>query len=226
MIKFEDVSKVYNKMQIALDKASFRIEPNEFVSIVGTSGAGKTTLLKLLIAEEKPTTGNIFFDNIDIVNIKNRRLPKFRRRIGMIFQDFKLLPTKNVYENISFILEVIGKSEAEIADDVPQALNIVGLLDKIDSFPNELSGGEKQRLAIARAIVHRPDLIIADEPTGNLDPVNTWDIIQLLLKINELGTTVILATHDKEIINVLNRRVITLSKGQIIRDEKNGRFIL
>jgi len=232
MIKFEKVSKVYSanlkseRPTSALEDISFEVKEKEFVSIVGRSGAGKTTLLRLILAEEKPSQGKIFFDEEDITKIKAGELPELRRKIGAVFQDYKLLPAKTTYENIAYALEVIGASEKEIVRDVPKVLEIVGLAERVNNFPAELSGGEKQRAAIARALIHRPEVILADEPTGNLDPYHTLDIIRLLLKINELGTTVILATHNKEIINSLGKRVITLEKGKLIRDEENGRFIL
>jgi cell division transport system ATP-binding protein len=226
MITFQDVSKVYNHHSVALEDVSFKINPNEFVSIVGRSGAGKSTIIKLLIGEEKPTKGRIFFGQYEVNKLKNSELPALRRHIGIVFQDFRLLPNKTAYENVAFALEVAGRPSSEIRDLVPQVLDMVGLADKAKNFPHELSGGEKQRVAIARAMVHRPEVIIADEPTGNLDPFHTAEIINLLLKINDLGTTVILATHDKEIINSLEKRVITLDHGKIIRDEEKGRFIL
>jgi len=226
MIYFDKVSKVYSPTSIALEDVSFSIEPQEFVSVVGQSGSGKTTLLKLLLAEEKPTAGKVFFESLDVSRLSNGELPKLRRRIGAVFQDYKLLPTKTAYENVAFAMEAAGKTDEEINGDVPQVLELVGLVDKAWHFPSELSGGELQRVAIARAIVNRPDVIIADEPTGNLDPINTWEIINLLEKINELGTTVVLATHDKEVINSLKKRVITLEKGKMVRDEKRGRYIL
>ena len=226
MIKFENISKIYNSHSAALKDVSFEVKPHEFVSVVGKSGAGKTTLLKLLLAEEKPTSGKIFFNRHNILSMNNNELPMLRRQIGAIFQDFKLLPNKTAYENVAFAMQVVGKSELEIQNDVPKILDLVGLKDKADNFPRELSGGEKQRVAIARALVHRPSVIVADEPTGNLDPINTWDIIRLLIKINELGTTVILATHDKEIINALERRVVSLEDGVVSRDENPGRYIL
>jgi len=226
MIYFDRVSKVYSPTSIALEDVSFTIEPREFASVVGQSGAGKSTLLKLLLAEEKPSSGKVFFESLDMHQVRNGELPQVRRRMGVVFQDYKLLPTKTAYENIAFAMEAAGKTEEEIQQDVPQVLELVGLMDKAWHFPSELSGGELQRVAIARAIVNRPDVIIADEPTGNLDPINTWEIINLLEKINELGTTVILATHDKEVINSLKRRVITLEKGRVVRDEKRGRYVL
>ncbi|MGB9743512.1 MAG: cell division ATP-binding protein FtsE [Minisyncoccales bacterium] len=226
MIKFENVTKIYPGNIVALNNISFEIQPKEFICLVGKSGAGKTTLLKLILAEEKPTEGNLFFDGQDIQKIKTRHLPYLRRRIGTVFQDYKLLNNKTVYENIAYALEVIGASDAQIATDMAHILDIVGLTNRANNFPVQLSGGEKQRVVIARALIHRPEVILADEPTGNLDFYHTLDIIRLLLKINELGTTVILATHNKEIINFLKKRTITLKDGQLIRDEIKGRFIL
>ncbi len=226
MIRFENISKIYNSHATALKDVTFNVKPKEFVSVVGRSGAGKSTLLKLLIAEEKPTSGTIYFNGKNILEMKQSELPFLRRQIGAVFQDFKLLPNKTAYENVAFAMEAVGKSAKEIKDDVPKVLDLVGLKDKINNFPRELSGGEKQRVAIARALVHRPSVIVADEPTGNLDPINTWDIIRLLIKINELGTTVVLATHDKEIINALERRVVSLEGGVVSRDENPGRYVL
>lgn len=227
MISFEKVSKIYNENSFALKDISFNIGKGEFISIVGQSGAGKSTLLKMIFAEEKPTQGNILIKGRNISKIKNAKLPILRRHIGVVFQDFKLLDRKTVFENVSFAMEVSGKSNSEIREDVPQVLEIVGLSKKVDSYVNELSGGEKQRVSIARALVHRPDIIIADEPTGNLDIVNTWDIIQLLMKINQYGTTVVLATHNREIVNLINKRVLTIDKGMISRDQKeNGKYLI
>ena len=230
MIKIKEVSKIYpsseNGPTIALDNVSFDIREKEFVSLVGRSGAGKTTLLKMVLGEERPTEGEINFDGVDISKLKKRELPFLRRRIGTVFQDYKLFENKTAYENVAYGMEVIGASDEEIERDVPQVLDIVGLADKFCNFPAELSGGEKQRLGIARALIHRPDVILADEPTGNLDPYHTHDIIQLLVKIYQSGTTVILATHDKEVINSLGKRVITLDKGKVVRDEERGRFVL
>jgi len=226
MIKFQNITKIFSPNTAALDNISFEIKPKEFVSIVGRSGAGKTTLLRLLMAEEKPTQGQVFLDGIDVHKIKPGELPAIRRKIGAVFQDYKLLPSRTTYENVAYIMEVIGADDLEIARDVPEVIEIVGLTERTNNFPAELSGGEKQRLSIARALIHRPEVILADEPTGNLDPYHTLDIIRLLLKINELGTTVVLSTHNKEIINKLGKRVITLEKGKIIRDEEKGRFIL
>lgn len=225
MIAFQNVSKVYGSMT-ALEDVSFRINPGEFVSVVGRSGAGKSTLIKLLIGEEKPTKGRVFFGQYEVNRLRDRDLPALRRHIGIVFQEFRLLPMKNAYENVAFALEVAGRPQSEIDELVPQVMDMVGLSDKLSNFPHELSGGEKQRVAIARAMVHRPEVIIADEPTGNLDPLNTWDVINILLKINELGTTLILATHDKEIVNQLEKRVVTLDRGRVIRDEQKGKYIL
>ncbi len=226
MIEFKSVSKYYPGDCIALKDVTFTIRPKEFVSIVGRSGAGKTTLLKLLLKEEEPSEGEILVDGRDISKLKKKEIPLYRRKIGVVFQDFKLLPNKTAYENIAFAMEAAGRSEEEIAEDVPQILSLVELVDKADNFPYQLSGGEKQRVAIGRALVHKPDILMADEPTGNLDPLHTWDIIRLLCRINELGTTVILATHDREIINALGKRVVSLDRGRVIRDEQSGRYIV
>ena len=226
MIYFDKVSKVYSPTSIALEDVSFSVEPKEFVSIVGHSGAGKTTLLKMLLAEDKPTSGKVFFESVNVHEASRDELPKIRRRIGSIFQDFRLLPTKTAYENIAFAMEAADAEDKDIEEDVPQALELVGIMDKALHFPHELSGGEKQRVAIARAFVNRPDVILADEPTGNLDPMNTREIVELLKKINNLGTTVILATHNHDVVNGLERRVITLEKGKLIRDDKKGRYII
>ncbi|MGC9610703.1 MAG: cell division ATP-binding protein FtsE [Minisyncoccia bacterium] len=226
MITFQNISKNYNRNVVALDKVNFKIQPNEFVSLVGRSGAGKSTVVKLLIGEEKPTKGQIFFGTYEVNKLKPSELPEFRRHIGVIFQDFRLLAKKTAFENVAFALEVEGRLEREINELVPQVLDMVGLKDKANNFPAELSGGEKQRVAIARAMINQPDVLIADEPTGNLDPFNTWEVIKLLKKINELGSTVILATHDKEIVNTLGERVITLEGGQVLKDEAHGRFLI
>jgi cell division transport system ATP-binding protein len=229
MIIFQNVSRIYknNSHEIAaLEDISFTINPKEFVSLVGRSGAGKSTIVKMLIGEEKPSKGRVIFASYDVNKLKYKELPHLRRKIGVIFQDFRLLPNKTAYENVAFALEAAGRLQSDIEEFVPQALEMVGLKEKMFNFPKELSGGEKQRVAIARAMINHPDAIIADEPTGNLDPINTWEIIKLLLKINELGTTVILATHNKDIVNYLDRRVISLENGKIIRDEEKGKYIL
>src|SRR3989344_8476678 len=215
MIAFQNVSKIYNSHSAALEDATFKVMPNEFVSFVGRSGAGKSTILKLIIGEERPSRGRVIFGSYEVNKLKMGDLPGLRRHIGIVFQDFKLLPNKSAYENVAFALEVAGYPQSDIEELVPQALEVVGLKNQMKNFPNELSGGEKQRTAIARAMIHRPDVLMADEPTGNLDPFNKWEIIKLLIKINELGTTVLLATHDKEIINNLGRRVITLDGGRV-----------
>jgi cell division transport system ATP-binding protein len=226
MIYYDKVSKKYADNSVALDGVSFTIEPKEFVSIVGHSGAGKTTLLKMLIAEDRPSEGTVFFESKNIHRLRKKDMAKLRRRIGTIFQDFRLIPNKTAYENIAFAMEAAGRTDTEIASDVPHVLELVDLADKIWNFPHELSGGEKQRVAIARAIVNQPDIIIADEPTGNLDPINTYDIVKILKKINELGTTVILTTHNKGVVDHVGGRVITMEKGKIVRDDKNGKYIL
>ncbi|MFA6445624.1 MAG: cell division ATP-binding protein FtsE [Candidatus Paceibacterota bacterium] len=224
MIYFEKVSKIYDDSSVGLDEVTFSIQPKEFVSIVGHSGAGKTTLIKMLLAEEKPTKGVVFFESVDIHKARRKDVNTMRRRIGAVFQDFRLLPNKTAYENVAFAMEAAGRTDKEIASDVPYVLDLVGLKHKMHAFPNQLSGGEKQRVAIARAIVNQPDVILADEPTGNLDPLNTYDIVQILKKINDLGTTVVLTTHNKGVIDSLGKRVITMENGKIIRDDKTGRY--
>lgn len=227
MIYFDNVSKIYNSGQsVALRDITFQVAPSEFVSVVGHSGAGKTTLLKMIIAEDKPSEGTVFFQSLDIHKIPRGSLPQYRRKIGTVFQDFKLLPHKTAYENIAFAMEANGRSDEEIAENVPQALSLVDLDTKSWHFPHELSGGEKQRVAIARAIVNQPDIIIADEPTGNLDPIATYEVVQILKKINDLGTTVIMTTHNKGVIDALGRRVITMDEGRIVRDDAEGRYVL
>jgi len=231
MLCFKNVSKIYpsrsgGEPTAALEDISFEVKEKEFVSIVGKSGAGKTTLLRLALAQEVPTSGQVFFQGRDVHRIKKSQIPKFRRKIGVVFQDYKLFASKNTFENVAYIMEITGAGDEEIKRDVPQVLNIVGLANRAYNFPNELSGGEKQRLAIARALIHRPEIIFADEPTGNLDPYNTFGIIKLLVKIYESGTTIVLATHDREVINTLGKRVITLDEGRVIRDEERARFVL
>ena len=226
MIYYDKVTKTYATGVPAVEDITLGIDPGEFVSIVGHSGAGKTTLLKLLFAEVKPTEGTVYFGSREIQRLSSRELLELRRNIGTIFQDFRLLPTKTVYENIAFALEVAGKSEDDIAADVPHVLDLVGLSDKMWSFPSQLSGGEQQRVAIARAIVNQPDVLIADEPTGNLDPVNTHDVVEILKKINDLGTTVFLATHNKSVVDSIGRRVVVMDQGRIVRDDKQGKYAL
>lgn len=227
MIYFDKVTKIYYDGALpAVADITLGIDPSEFVSIVGHSGAGKTTLLKMLFAEVVPTEGTVYFGSREIPLLSNGELLELRRNIGTVFQDFRLLPTKNVYENIAFALEVAGKSDEDIQADVPHVLDLVGLSDKIWSFPHELSGGEQQRVAIARAIVNQPDVLIADEPTGNLDPINTHDIVEILKKINDLGTTVLLTTHNKSVVDSIGRRVVTMDQGRIVRDDKQGKYVL
>ncbi len=226
MILFDNVSKTYSDSSIALEGISFGVDPAEFVSIVGHSGAGKTTLLKLLLVEERPTEGSVFLADQNIHELAKKDVSELRRRIGMIFQDFRLLPHKTAFENIAFAMEAAGRHDDEIESDVPYALELVGLGEKAWKFPHQMSGGEKQRLAIARAIVNQPDVLVADEPTGNLDPLNTYEVVQILKKINDLGTTVILTTHNKGVIDSLGKRVITMEKGRIVRDDKEGRYVL
>jgi len=223
-IVYQNVSKEYLGGFIALKDINLAIESGEFVSLVGTSGAGKSTMLKMLYAEDFPTEGHVIFYERPTTDIKRRLLPYYRRNFGTVFQDFKLLEKKTVFENVAFTLEVDGRIADEIQEEVPKILSIVRLESKQDLYPEQLSGGERQRVSLARALIHQPKVLIADEPTGNLDPVSAQDILQLLIKINELGTTVLLATHDKDIVNQLKRRVVTLENGSIIRDEKVGQY--
>jgi len=225
MIYFNNVSKLYDNTPV-LDDINLAINNKEFAAIVGHSGAGKTTLLKLIFAEEKPTSGSVYFESQEINNLSAREITKLRKRIGVVFQDYRLLPHKTAYENIAFAMEAAGKTDEEIAADAPYVLDLVDLTDRLWHFPHQLSGGEKQRLAIARAIINQPELLIADEPTGNLDPEATSEVVQILKKIHDLGTTVILATHNRDIINSLRPRVITLERGRIIRDDKSGHHIV
>jgi len=225
MVRFVNITKRYGKDIVALDKVSFSVGKGEFVSLIGRSGAGKSTLMKLLIGEEKPTEGSVFFLDLEVNKLKGHQLLTLRRQIGVVFQDFRLLPDRTVSENISFALEVSGTPEKETREIVPQVLKLVGLLGKAKRFPRELSGGEKQRVAIARALVHSPDVIIADEPTGNLDPINSQEIARLLVKINDIAkTSILLASHDREIVNAIGRRVVHLDRGRIIRDEQKGKY--
>ncbi len=231
MIFFNKVSKVYpahlaKKESVVFNDISFKVERGEFVVIVGKSGSGKTTLFRMLLAEEQPTSGKIFFNDQNISEIPNGKLYKLRRKIGMVFQDYKLLPQKTVYENLSYIMEALGISDEEINKNIPELLDLVDLSARAYNCPEELSGGEQQRVAIARALICKPEVVLADEPTGNIDPYQTRDIIDLLMKINEAGVTVVLATHDKEIINRINKRVITIKEGGTIEDELSGRFKL
>jgi cell division transport system ATP-binding protein len=226
MIALHGVTKFYQKSAPVLDDVNITIKAGEFVSVVGQSGAGKTTLVKLLIAEERPSKGRIELGGWDITDIKSNVVPYLRRQIGVIFQDFKLLPQKTVFENVSFALEVAGEPSSRIALVVPQVLHLVGLGNKFQRYPSQLSGGEQQRVVIARSLVHRPKVLIADEPTGNLDSINTEEIIQILKKINEFGTTIVLVTHNREVVNALRQRVITLADGRVINDEVEGKYTL
>jgi cell division transport system ATP-binding protein len=226
MLYFDKVSKEYENGTCVLEDITLTIHPGELVSIVGHSGAGKTTLIKLLLAEEHPTAGKVHFHSEDIHKLKGSDMTNYRRKVGVVFQDFRLIPNKTAYENVAFAMEAAGKHDDDIAEDVPHVLDLVDLKDKMHHFPHQLSGGEQQRVAIARAIINRPEIIIADEPTGNLDPLNTYDIVQILKKINDLGTTVILTTHNKGIVDNLGRRVVTMEDGKIIRDQKSGKFTM
>lgn len=226
LINLENVSKEYLDGFVALDSVSCAIDQGEFVSLVGSSGAGKSTLLKMIYADEFPTDGAVYFGERDVSNIKRKILPHFRRNFGTVFQDFKLLSQKTIFENIAYTLEVQGKSDAQIEEEVYNILRIVGLDSKASKYPHQISGGEQQRVSLARAVIHRPRVLIADEPTGNLDPISALDIVKLLLKINSFGTTVILATHDKSIVDKLNRRVILMDKGRIMRDDLHGKYII
>lgn len=226
MVTFEHVTKLYQGKHIGLEDVSLHIEAGEFVSIVGQSGSGKTTLAKLIIAEERADKGKITIGGWDITHIRHYEVPTLRRQIGVVFQDFKLLPRKTLYENVAFALEVAGQPTSKISTVVPQLLKIVGLDQKMERYPEQVSGGEQQRVVIARSLAHRPKLLVADEPTGNLDTINAQDIISLLKKINEFGTTVVLVTHNREIVNMLKKRVITLDHGHVIADQKAGKYIL
>lgn len=224
MILLDRVTKVYNRNSTALDRVSLHVQQKEFVIIIGTSGAGKSTLLKLLTREERPTSGKIVVGGLDYDKLKDKNIPLLRRKIGVVFQDFKLLQNKTVFENVAFALEIVGYGNKEIKRTVPKVLDIVGLKGKEDSMPPELSGGERQRVAIARAIARQPKILIADEPTGNLDPKHAWDVIKVLEKINRFGTTVILTTHNQDIVNKLKRRVVTIDDGQVVSDRANAEY--
>lgn len=226
MIRLDHVYKKYDN-NLVLEDINLSVSEGDFLSVVGPSGAGKSTLIRLLIAEEKPSRGRIYVRGYDITKLYKGDIPFYRRGLGVIFQDFKLLPQKTVYENVAFALEVCDRTNATIKNRVPQILDMVGLSTRSNNLSHKLSAGEMQRVAIARALVNKPKLLIADEPTGNLDPVNSWEIMQLLLKINSLGTTVFLATHDREIVNSLKKRVVTIENGKIIRDQKkDGKYII
>jgi cell division transport system ATP-binding protein len=227
MILLDRVTKTYGKVATpALDRITLHVEPKEFVIVVGQSGAGKTTLLRLLTREEKPSGGKIIVGGIDYDKLRDRDIPLLRRKIGVVFQDFKLLPNRTVFENVAFALEIVGATNREIKATVPKVLDIVNLRGKEKRMPMELSGGERQRVAIARAIVRQPKILIADEPTGNLDPKHAWDVIKVLEKINHYGTTVLLTTHNQEIVNKLKRRVVTIQHGQVASDRDRANYKL
>jgi len=226
MIYFDKVTKLYRDGTPALEDVTISIQPKEFVSIVGHSGAGKTTLLRMLLAEERPTDGTVFFEEMDVHAVPKSQLHHYRRKLGMVFQDFRLIPNKTAYENIAFAMEAAGRDDEEIALDVPYILDLVDLGNKGGHFPHQLSGGEQQRVAIGRAIINQPDVIVADEPTGNLDPVNTYEIVEILKKINELGTTVLITTHNKGVVDAMGKRVITMERGRVARDDAHGQYML
>lgn len=224
MIAIKNVSKRYKNGVMALSNINIKIEKGEFIFLVGASGAGKSTLVKMLLKETEPTQGRIIIDNENIANIHRRKVPYLRRKTGVVFQDFRLLPNKTVYENVAFAMEIVEASPKEIRRNVPTMLSLVGLSSKAKMYPEQLSGGEQQRVSIARAIINNPPLLIADEPTGNLDPETSWEIMRLLRQINRRGTTVVMATHAKEIVNMMQQRVIALEKGMVVRDEKRGSY--
>ncbi|MFC1613406.1 cell division ATP-binding protein FtsE [Patescibacteria group bacterium] len=226
MIIFKNISKFYHPDVNAVKDLSVHIKPKEFISIVGQSGTGKTTLVKMMIADERPTKGRVMIGGWDITGIKMSEISTLRKQIGVVFQDFKLLPYKTVFENVAFALQVCGAPNNKINNIIPQVLRIVGLKEKFNRYPHQLSGGEQQRVAIARSLVHKPKILIADEPTGNLDLINTKEIIELLKKINSYGTTIVLVTHNREVVNLLRKRVITMDAGRIIADQEVGKYIL
>lgn len=221
MIYFDRVSKIYQPSIVALDNVCLTIEPGEFVVVAGHSGAGKTTLLKMILAEDTPTSGSVFFDSEDIHLLGHRQIPRLRRRIGSVFQDHRLLPNKTAFENIAFVMEASGRRDEEIAEDVPHILNLVGLEGKMWHFPREMSGGEKQRVAIARALINQPELLIADEPTGSLDFDNAKEVVDIFKRINESGTTVIMTTHNRDLIKMLDGRLVAMEQGQVVGDSKH-----
>ncbi len=224
MIELRNVNKIYSKGVQALTNINLKIEKEDFIFLVGPSGAGKSTFIKLLLKEEEPTEGNIIINGQDVTKLSKRKIPYHRRNIGIVFQDFRLLPNKTVYENVAFAMQIIEASSKEIRRQVPMMLGMVGLSDKASSYPHQLSGGERQRVSIARAIVNNPAILIADEPTGNLDPETAWDIMKVLKQINRRGTTVIMATHAKDIVDVMQQRVIALEKGRVVRDQQRGAY--
>lgn len=224
MIEMYDVWKTYENGNDALQAIDIKISQGEFVYVVGPSGAGKSTFIKLMYREERPTKGKIYINGINVDRVKERKIPHIRRNIGVVFQDFRLLSRKTAYENVAFAMEVTGSTRKEIKDRVDELIQLVGLKDRIDAYPDELSGGEQQRVAIARAMANRPNVLIADEPTGNLDPDTSWEIMKLFEEINNLGTTLVMATHDREIVNQMRKRVVAIEDGQIVRDEMRGDY--
>lgn len=222
MLIMSDVSKVYPGGSMALQDVNVHIEPGEFVFVVGPSGAGKSTFIKMLFREVLPTTGSIFVNGVDILSLTPKEIPFLRRQLGIIFQDYRLLPDRTVFENVAFAMQVIEAPHRKIKRQVMNVLDLVGLRHRANAYPNELSGGEQQRIAIARAIVNDPVFVIADEPTGNLDPETSWDIMDIFKEINATGTTIVMATHDKEVVDAMGKRVIAIEKGRIVRDEKEG----
>ena len=225
MITLENVSKAYSTGAPALNNVSLKIEAGEFDFVVGDSGSGKSTLIKLLLRELLPTSGKIMVNDIDVASLRHKQIPKYRRKLGVVFQDFRLLKDRNVYENVAFAQRIVQTPSKEIKKNVPSILSTVGLAGKYKARPKQLSGGEQQRVALARALVNNPPILLADEPTGNLDPKNSWEIMKLLEEINERGTTVLVVTHNREIVNAMKKRVITMNKGVIVNDEKEGTYI-
>ena len=225
MITLENVSKAYSTGAPALNNVSLKIEAGEFVFVVGDSGSGKSTLIKLLLRELLPTSGKIMVNDIDVASLRHKQIPKYRRKLGVVFQDFRLLKDRNVYENVAFAQRIVQTPSKEIKKNVPSILSTVGLAGKYKARPKQLSGGEQQRVALARALVNNPPILLADEPTGNLDPKNSWEIMKLLEEINERGSTVLVVTHNREIVNAMKKRVITMNKGVIVNDEKEGTYI-
>lgn len=224
MIQFKNVTKVYNNNIFALSNINLHIEKGEFVFLVGPSGSGKSTFIKMLLKEVQPTNGNIIVNNMDITNLKRKEIPYYRRKLGVVFQDFRLIPTLNIYENVAFAMRVVEAPQREIKKKVPVVLSLVGLANKYKAFPHELSGGEQQRVSLARAIVNNPSILIADEPTGNLDPETAMDIMDTLNDINHAGTTIVMATHAKDIVDEMKKRVIAIEKGILVRDEQRGMY--
>jgi len=222
LVEFKEVSKIYKNNVLALDNINLKIDEGEFVFIIGESGAGKSTLLKLILKEENPTSGELYFFNENITKLRNRRIPILRKQIGVVFQDFRLIDNKNVYGNLQYVMEILGYSRGYIKREIPKLLEKVNLLGKEKSYPYQLSGGEQQRVSIARALIVKPKVLIADEPTGNLDPETAWDIMKVLRDINRRGTTVLMATHAKNIVDIMKKRVIAIERGKVIRDEEKG----